>query len=226
MLTGIITASGAATRFNGLPKFLLPIQNSSLSLLDIHIKNALQICDQIVLTINSRWVPLLPTLDSRVHIIPLEPSTMPDAVLVAANLIPSDHYVVIMPDTYIDVSPIERLVEVEASSGSDIVVASWKMTKSLVGRVGQIISEGNQITNIVDKDSTCNLPRFWGMILLNKPALQFIHNTDDHLGQALARAIHSGTIMVEARIPGKYYDVCDLASYTELLIGMQSSRPQ
>lgn len=226
MLTGIITASGAATRFNGLPKFLLPIQNSSLSLLDIHIENALQICDQIVLTINSGWIPLLPTLDSRVHVIPLEPSTMPDAVLVAANLIPSDYYVVIMPDTYIDVHPIERLVEAEAISGSDIVVASWEMTKSLVGRVGQIVSEDNQITNIVDKDSTCNLPRFWGMILLNKPALQFIHNTDYHLGQALARAIDSGTAIAEVQMSGKYYDVCDLASYTELLIDLQSSGPQ
>jgi UTP-glucose-1-phosphate uridylyltransferase len=149
---------------------------------------------------------------------------MPDAVLVAASLMPSDYYVIVMPDTYIDESPIQRLVEAEAISGSDIVAASWEMTENLIGRVGQIASKNNQITNIVDKDSTCRLSRFWGMLLLNKSALHFIHNTDAHLGQALMRAINSGTAIAEVQMPGKYYDVCDLASYTDLLLDTQSNK--
>ena len=95
---GILPASGKATRISGIPKFCLPI-SSNQTLIEWHVSQMLEVCDEVRIATRSIWMPILAELKIKAEIIELEPSTMSDAVYKLSKV--NEELVIGMPDTYI-----------------------------------------------------------------------------------------------------------------------------
>ena len=96
---GVLPASGRASRVGGIPKFCLPISDER-SLLQWHVEQMLEVCDEVRISTRSEWIPIVQNMNMNVKIIVREPSTMSDAI----NFMIGDYndtVVVGMPDTYI-----------------------------------------------------------------------------------------------------------------------------
>ena len=97
-LVGILPASGKATRIGGIPKFCLPV-GPDLTLIQWHINQMNEVCDEVRVSTRSTWIPLLKEMKIQASLIEIEPSTMSDAVYKMAKN--GEELIIGMPDTYI-----------------------------------------------------------------------------------------------------------------------------
>ena len=58
MTIGLLPASGSAKRLGGLPKFSLPVNETS-SLLEYHVNLMEEVCDEIRISTRLDWLPIL-----------------------------------------------------------------------------------------------------------------------------------------------------------------------
>ena len=83
----LIPAAGLATRMRGLPKFLLPIDNSYTTILEHHIKSIIKEgidIENIWIATRPDLVSILNTISfegSNINIIPMETNTMNETIL-------------------------------------------------------------------------------------------------------------------------------------------------
>ena len=71
----MLPASGSASRLLGVPKFLLPVEDSK-SLLQRHVEMMNEVCDEVRIATRERWRPLMEDLKLDAEICYMEPSTM------------------------------------------------------------------------------------------------------------------------------------------------------
>ena len=55
---GVLPASGKASRIGGIPKFCLPISDER-SLIQWHVEQMLEMCDEVRISTRSEWVPII-----------------------------------------------------------------------------------------------------------------------------------------------------------------------
>lgn len=164
MIRGVIPASGSASRINGIPKFALPISDKE-TLLGWHVKMLSEVCDEIFISTRSKWIPIVKEIAVNVEILEIEPSTMNDAIVSMSY--GADKIIVSMPDTYfygLENNPYTSL----AQSSSEVCMASFPMKTHLIGKVGQLKTDGDKILSIVDKDPKCDFKLMWGAFSTSK----------------------------------------------------------
>jgi GTP:adenosylcobinamide-phosphate guanylyltransferase len=132
---GVLPASGKASRIGGIPKFCLPISDER-SLLQWHVDQMLEVCDEVRVSTKSEWVPIIQNMNMNVKLLALEPSTMSHAVKFLVGDY-NDTVLVGMPDTYIYNTQKNIYKEMMGVSG-DLVVGTWECGDELKGRVGSI----------------------------------------------------------------------------------------
>jgi hypothetical protein len=225
-LIGILPASGKATRFFGLPKFLLPIDEEGRNLLDLHISMMDEVCDEIRISTSERWFNLLARYQDSVNLYKIEPSTMNDAVYRMTNNCidqTKTKFIIGMPDTFFtDDNPYKKLFE-SLDTHTELTLACFKMQKHLKGKVGQVKLNFREIESVIDKEANCNYPWMWGAIMCNFEFIKKLNLKNQHPGIDLSHMNLNGLNYTSAKINGSYIDAGTLSGYKKILDFKQKS---
>jgi hypothetical protein len=198
---GLLPASGNANRINNIPKFLLPISNKE-SLIQWHVKQMLEVCDEVRICTQSIWVPVIKNMNMKVKIITKETSTMSDAIKSMSNK--EETLVIGMPDTFI-INSDENIYKKMLELNNDIVLGLWKCDKTLKGKVGQIKLKNNYAISSKDKDLNCDYNYMWGTMIL-KNMFNYIDSKKDHPGKQIQDWIDMGFKVGAIKQNGTYID--------------------
>ena len=201
---GILPASGRAARIAGIPKFCLPVA-PDLTLIEWHVNQMLEICDEVRVSTRSIWIPLLKEMKIDATLIEIEPSTMSDAVYRMANA--NEELIIGMPDTYINgchSNIYRQLIEIEA----DIVLGIWDCAEYLKGKVGQVLMDkkNQRIIRSMDKSSECDYPFMWGIVKFNLDK-ELLDRKLSSPGLQFQSLIDNNYLIKGQYIQGKYFDL-------------------
>lgn len=204
MIVGMLPASGSASRVRGIPKFCLPISDKE-SLLEWHVNKMMEVCDEVRVCTRSEWAPILNKFNLNITLLEVETSTMSDA-LIKMGSSGNDTIVIGMPDVFIsknnEDNPYLNMLEKTA----DVVLASWKHTEDLKGKVGQIELIDDRVVSIIDKDPSCNFERMWGAIVLYNDMGSKIDGSISVIGDQINSWIQDGYIVKHSPCQGEYID--------------------
>ena len=201
--TGLLPASGKASRILGLPKFAIPISDNE-TLLSWHVTQLIEVCDRVIVSTRREWFPIIESMDLPVELVIREPSTLSETLGDLFALVHGD-VIFGMPDTAIignSLNPYANLL----NSGGDITLGLFKCTDVLQGKVGQVRIENNVVVDVQDKSSECTYPLMWGNILFreNFQDLNLGINTPS---TEISRWIRDGVRVESAINDGQYVDV-------------------
>lgn len=210
---GILPASGKSSRIGGIPKFCLPISDER-SLLQWHVEQMLEVCDEVRISTRPEWVPIVENMNMNVNLFTLEPSTMSHAVkfMVGEH---NDTVLIGMPDTYIYDTQKNIYKEMFNSSG-DLVLGVWECTEDIKGRVGQILLSGDKVISSMDKSSDCEYSHMWGTMLFRKNLIRYIDPDLEHPGKQIQDWIDMHLDIRAVQPGGKYMDIGTLKGLKQL----------
>ena len=212
---GVLPASGKASRVGGIPKFCLPISDDR-SLLQWHVTQMLEVCDEVRISTRAEWVPIIQNMDLNAKIIVREPTTMSDAI---AHMIGNynDTVLIGMPDTYV-INPSKNIYKslMETENSADLGLGLWECNENLRGRVGQIAIKNDKVIASKDKDPNCNYEYMWGTMIFKKNLIRYIDRTKNHPGEQIQEWIESNLIIQPTFAGGEYMDIGTLKGLKEL----------
>jgi len=216
---GVLPASGKASRGGGIPKFCLPISDER-SLLQWHVEQMLEVCDEVRISTRAAWVPIIQNMDMNVKLIVREPSTMSDAVkfMIGEN---NDTVLVAMPDTFILNAPGNIYKEMMKEDKADIVLGVWECSDELKGRVGQVLLSGDKVIGSEDKVEDCNYTDMWGTMLFRKNMIRYLDPSLDHPGKQIKEWISARANIKAVKPGGKYMDIGTLKGLKQLYKEME-----
>lgn len=210
---GVLPASGRSSRIGGIPKFCLPISDER-SLLQWHVEQMLEVCDEVRVSTRPEWVPIVQNMDMNVKLIVLEPSTMSDAVKIIVGE-HNDTVMIGMPDTYIH-NTQKNIYKEMLSTAGDLVLGTWDCTEDIRGRVGQILLSDNRVVSSMDKVFDCDYPHMWGTMLFRKNLIRYIDPELEHPGKQIQEWIDMHLDIRSVQPGGKYIDIGTLKGLKEL----------
>ena len=215
---GVLPASGKASRVGGIPKFCLPISDER-SLIQWHVEQMLEVCDEVRISTKAAWVPIIQNMDMNVKIMVREPSTMSDAVnyMVGEN---NDTVLVGMPDTFI-LGAQGNIYKDMMRSSADVVLGAWECTEDLKGRVGQLLLSGDKVIMSKDKEENCDYEYMWGTMLFRKNMIRYIDTSLDHPGKQIQDWIDMSLDIRAVKPGGKYMDIGTLKGLKQLYKEME-----
>lgn len=218
-IVGVLPASGKASRVGGIPKFCLPISDER-SLLQWHVEQMLEVCDEVRISTRAEWVPIIQNMDMNIKLIVREPSTMSDAVkfMIGEH---NDTVLVAMPDTFILNAPNNIYKEMIKETTADIVLGVWECAEELKGRVGQVLISNDRVIESKDKTDNCDYPDMWGTMLFRKNMIRYLDPNLEHPGKQLQEWIASRTNIRAVRPGGKYMDIGTLKGLKQLYKEME-----
>jgi hypothetical protein len=216
---GILPASGKASRIGGIPKFCLPISDER-SLLQWHVEQMLEVCDEVRISTRAEWVPIIQNMDMNIKLIVREPSTMSDAVKFMVGDY-NDTVLIGMPDTYIHACQKNIYKEMIKQEG-DLVLGVWECNDDLKGRVGQVLlSDNNKVIKSVDKKENCYFKHMWGTMLFRKNLIRYIDPELDHPGKQIQEWISANLDIRYVAPGGQYMDIGTLRGLKRLYREME-----
>ena len=212
---GVLPASGKASRIGGIPKFCLPISDER-SLLQWHVEQMLEVCDEVRVCTRADWIPIIQNMDMNIKLIVKEPSTMSDAIKFMIGDY-NDTVLVGMPDTYILNSPSNIYKEMMKETNADLVLGIWECLGELKGRVGQVlVYNDGRVKASKDKVSDCDYKDMWGTMLFRKNMIRYIDPSLDHPGKQIQEWIDEGSNIQSVRPGGRYMDIGTLRGLKQL----------
>jgi hypothetical protein len=211
---GVLPASGRASRIGGIPKFCLPISDER-SLLQWHVEQMLEVCDEVRVSTRAEWVPIIQNMDMNIKLIVREPSTMSDAVKFMVGEY-NDTVLVGMPDTYILNATGNVYKQMFKETNADLVLGVWECGDELKGRVGQILLSGDKVIESDDKIDNCEYLDMWGSMLFRKNMIRYLNPELEHPGKQLKEWIAEGKNIIGVRPGGKYMDIGTLKGLKNL----------
>lgn len=218
---GVLPASGKASRIGGIPKFCLPISDQR-SLIQWHVEQMLEVCDEVRISTRAEWVPIIQNMDMNVKIIVREPTTMSDAVKFMVGDY-NDTVLIGMPDTYIFNATGNIYKDMIKEDKADLVLGIWECNPELKGRVGQVLVSNDKVIGSEDKVDNCNYPDMWGTMLFRKNMIRYLDPKLDHPGKQLKDWIQDGTNIRAVRPGGRYMDIGTLRGLKQLYKEMDNA---
>ena len=218
---GVLPASGRASRIGGIPKFCLPISDD-VSLLQWHVEQMLEVCDEVRVATRAQWVPIVESMHMSVKLMVREPSTMSDAIAFMVEK-HSDTVVIGMPDTYILNSTVNIYEEMMKEEEADIVIGAWECEKRLKGSVGQVKIVEGKVVGSEDKANNCDYPDMWGTMLFRRGMISRLNPELDHPGKQLNDWIMDGFNIRAVQPGGRYVDVGTMRGLKNLYIEIGNS---
>lgn len=201
---------------NKIPKFLLPGSSTGKSLLEIHIENALDFYERILIGTRPELIPLLDEkkLGGNVDILPFETSTMTETVMGLIKHSEAGKFGLVMPDTFfLGENPHVFLTELE----EDLRLALWNIRDSQRGKLGQVRTSESSAIEVVDKDPTCELPNSWGALSFTRNFSNLFNVKMPHVGYAIPIAIDKAMSNKFKVNEGQYFDCGTPSEYFELI---------
>lgn len=219
-IIGVLPASGRSSRVGGIPKFCLPISDER-SLLQWHVEQMLEFCDEVRVSTRSEWVPIVENMNMNIKLIVHEPSTMSEAIKFMIGEY-NDTVLVGMPDTYILNAQGNIYKEMFKETNADLVLGVWECGDELKGRVGQVQISGNKVLSSEDKTENCDYPDMWGTMLFRKNMIRYLNPELEHPGKQLKEWIQDGSNILAVRPGGKYMDIGTLKGLKQLYKSMDN----
>lgn len=214
-IVGIIPCAGTASRFQSLPKFLLPCPDGHLiGTLSRRMYTAG--ASKVWIGASKANEPFVSPYSSgeTIQVIP-EGQGMPKAVLAGRKAAGESIVLLGMPDTYWNYhEAFEKLLHRINVFGAEVAVGLWRIRNDQRGKLGQVDTWGDRCTRVVDKDETCLLPWAWGAIAFKPSFWQYISPDHKHMGQAIQGAIDANAQVWPVMMEGEYWDCGDWASYS------------
>ena len=213
LLIGVIPASGLATRFRGIPKFLLPAPGQGVSLVEFHVAEMLSVCERVIVGIRPEHSKHLDfRYERRVEVHALVTETMTETVLKLCAQSESNDFILTMPDTFfIGEKPAKKLWSM---NDCDFGLAIWEFDDSYRGRIGQVnIDESGNVIDAIDKSLDCPYPWLWGAMRFNRKVLSLMDPVTPHVGFAVNPALQAGLTVRAKQITGKYFDCGSFSNY-------------
>ncbi|MEY3377088.1 MAG: hypothetical protein RLZZ328_30 [Bacteroidota bacterium] len=220
-IVGVLPASGKASRIGGIPKFCLPISDER-SLLQWHVEQMLEVCDEVRIATRPEWVPIVQNMDMNIKLMVREPSTMSDAINFMIGEC-NDTVMVGMPDTYILNAPVNIYKDMTKEDKADLVLGVWECGEDIKGRVGQVLLSGNKVIGSEDKVDNCDYPDMWGTMLFRKNMIRYLDPKLDHPGKQLKDWIQDGVNIRAVKPGGRYMDIGTLKGLKQLYKEMDNA---
>lgn len=202
---GLIPAAGTASRMRGLPKFLLPYENSVKTLLERHVEMLLPFVEKILIPTRPENLELIARLKfpSFVESVELTTLTMSETVNLMLQNQEFDLCFVGMPDTYfLGQDPYKELFNLNG----DVRLACWPTAPSQVGNVGSVDIVEGRVRQVQDKNPELDFGRHWGAIAFTKEALSYLDSDTAHVGFIVNPSIEAGLSVQAQDIDGEYID--------------------
>lgn len=230
-LVGLIPAAGKATRMHGLPKYLLPINNSYL-LMILCERMRIAGCEQIMIGANPDNHLLIEQYAPSDAVVYTVNSETMSATLLAARRWCGDATVIFaMPDAWWSQDNIFKgMVAIMKRYNQVCSVAHWKaredqrknlgMVKTDVRRSASLDSDHSVVVDVVDKPTSTTLTHAWGAIAWSPKFWECLHPDDPHVGIALIRAIAKQWEVGAVTQAGNYWDCGIPSEYFKLIKGV------
>lgn len=217
-MDAIIPAAGLATRMRGIPKFLLPCDNSYTTLIELHISQLLEVCETVWIPTRPELVLLLDSLGiarDRVVVLPMQTDNMTQTVLRVASIAKTHNFQLIMPDThFLGEKPYGLLSSAPVMAD----LACWSIRPDQKGKLGQVkVSAEGIVEDMKDKDPLCDYPISWGALTFSRKLIEHAKASDPHIGYAVKTALEAGEQITARVIDGKYFDCGTPTEYLSLL---------
>lgn len=213
-MIGLLPAAGYASRFNGFPKFLLPIPGGTL--LGTHVERMRAAgVSEVSIGAGHHNVDTLERYKPHRTRLYIGGRTMSETVLNVQKSIGDEPVLFGMPDTHwIEHNAYDTL----NLQHCDVNVALWKIRDNQRGKLGQCeLDFDDRIVRVVDKNESCPFEFAWGAMAWSNKFWEFIKPDMPHIGYALQPAIDAGLKVMGTVIVGDYYDCGTLESYVECL---------
>jgi len=201
---GLIPASGNASRIGGLPKFALPISDAS-NLLSWHVENLLEVCDEVRVSTQEKWFPLIEQMNLPIQLVRKEPSTLSDAILHLANG-DKDRMIFAMPDTFFTTKKTP-IYEGLFDQPGDIILGLFHCPQILRGRVGQVEIRDSFVLNALDKSKDCKYELMWGFMGFRDGMIDRVTTGSETPSTQINSWIENGEKVGFFRMGGDYIDV-------------------
>lgn len=211
-MIGLLPAAGNAKRLYGLPKYLLPIENTFLMKRHCDLMTAAG-CDLVAIghqpnnTLIEQYVPH----DGKVFIPVLRYATMNQTLLSVHHWLTyaglcDDPILFGMPDTYFT-EPTVYLCFDDLIDRPDVdVVVSLFEARPGQRNGGMCRLENGLLTEVIDKPAETDLTLIWGAMAWKPVFWDCVDPNEQHVGFALARAIERGLSIATVRFPGTFWD--------------------
>jgi len=216
-MDAIIPAAGLASRMRGIPKFLLPCDDSYTTLIELHIAQLLEVCENIWIPTRPELVLLLDSLGlakDRVIILPMQTENMTQTVLKVLSIAQAEYFQLVMPDTYFfGEKPYKQL----SATSSLVDLACWSIREDQKGKLGQVLINDGKVEDMRDKEKNCDFPHSWGALLFHRTLLGYAEPTHPHIGYAVEAGMRNGEKVTAKTIQGKYFDCGTPSEYLQML---------
>jgi NDP-sugar pyrophosphorylase family protein len=211
----ILPAAGSATRMRGIPKFLLPVDNTGISLIEKHISDLSVHFDTVYIPTNENFMSLVKNLENdKVRVLKMKTNTMTETVLNVVDKSNESSFAMVMPDTFFQgENPINHLL----AMSTDLQIAAWEIREDQKGKLGQIHISGNTVLDIKDKVADCQYLHFWGALSFNHVFIDLLDPIMPHLGYAIPPALKNNIKHSVAIMNGKYFDCGTPSEYFSLI---------
>lgn len=225
---GLIPCAGTSSRLFNLPKFMLPMKDKNISLLSnwINILEKLE-CNKIIIGVSPNTEIFVSHLiktqfsESKTNIIIKlvgNTETMNETII---KCIEGEEYnltLMCMPDTIVDnLSPIlieDLLLNTDINAG----VYIWNIRNTQLGKIGQCNINNNIVTDIIDKDITCDYNYGWGSVIFKPEFEKYIIKEDLHIGYSMKRYINDGNNKLLCKIMSRmFFDCGTVQGYSEYI---------
>lgn len=216
----IIPAAGKATRFGGIPKFLLPLSKDNF-LIKHHASDLLIENTNIkkVIATSSENYDTLKRMNLDVDLIQIESQTMNETVIKVLESYPDyDDFLLTMPDTYFsDNQIVNNLFNKYIEKEKTCSLGLFEIKDFQIGKLGQCKLNGDNVEKVIDKDKNCNFEYAWGLIIWNKKFNKFINPKDPHIGYIINPIIKKKYNVSYSISNSQYYDCGTFDEYKKLL---------
>ena len=211
----ILPAAGSATRMRGIPKFLLPVDKTGISLIEKHISELQGYFERVYIPTNENFVSLVKNLENdKVRVLKMKTNTMTETVLNVINESNELNFAMVMPDTFfLGENPINHLLD----TSTDLQIAAWEIREDQKGKLGQIHISENTVLDIKDKVADCQYLHFWGALSFNRVFVDLLDPTMPHLGYAIPQALKNNFKHSVAIMNGEYFDCGTPSEYFSLI---------
>ena len=224
----VIPAAGLATRFGGMPKFLLPCNPDGKTLLSKHIEASLNAnLGEIRIVVQPSMYHLVNQLiankTENIRVIQANTRTMTETISKAVNEYPTsdDRCVITLPDTFntgmLSNDFSENLSEIYSKINALLL---WKIDDSKKGKLGQVSikSEFNTVEDIVDKDPLCTFPFFWGSVCLSTDIVRSLDTKTETISKNLKDFVSHGMTLHTIVSNSEYFDCGNFIDYKRMLV--------
>lgn len=218
MTIGIIPCAGHATRLYGLPKYLLPLQDSYLLAIVVRRMQAAGV-KRVYIGANgenAEFVRRYAPEGCSVYVV--NSKTMSETILAAQRYVGDEDVLFAMPDTWWEGNLLSGISGTLQRGADPVVVGICAARPEQKYKVGMCaIDAAGYITGLVDKPAATAYTYLWAGIGWKAAFWDYIHADDLTIGYALQRALAAGVRLAASVTDGHYYDCGTIDEFAQCM---------